>query len=56
LLFGSLLCLGALAQDYPSRPMRIVTPCAPGGPVDIAARVIGQKLSDAWGQQVIVER
>jgi tripartite-type tricarboxylate transporter receptor subunit TctC len=45
----------AAAQNYPAKPIRFVVPYAPGGIVDIAARVIGQKLTEAWGQQVIVE-
>lgn len=55
LLLLAFLVPGANAQDYPSRAVRIVTPYAPGGPVDIAARVIGQKLSESWGQQVLID-
>ncbi len=45
----------ALAQEYPSRAIRVVVPLAPGGGTDIAARLTGQKLTERWGQQVIVD-
>src|SRR5262252_9221812 len=45
----------ALAQDYPVRPIRILSPYSPGGISDIAARIVAGKLTEAWGQQVIVE-
>jgi tripartite-type tricarboxylate transporter receptor subunit TctC len=47
---------GAHAADYPARPIRILVPFTPGGSTDILARMIGQKLTDAWGQQVLVEQ
>ena len=43
------------AQDYPSRPITIIDPAAPGGVSDIAARLIGEALTAKWGQQVLVE-
>ena len=46
---------GALAQQYPTKPIRILVGFAAGGPSDVAARTIAQKLSEKWGQQVIVD-
>jgi len=43
------------AKDYPGRPVRIIVPQAAGSGVDLTARVVAQKLTEAWGHQVIVE-
>jgi tripartite-type tricarboxylate transporter receptor subunit TctC len=45
----------AAAQDYPTKPIRFVVPYAPGGNTDVLARLIGQKLTEAWDQQVIID-
>jgi tripartite-type tricarboxylate transporter receptor subunit TctC len=50
-----LLCGAAQAQQYPSKPVRVVVPYTAGGPADLLVRALGQKLTDAWGQQIIVE-
>ena len=41
---------GVCAQQYPSKPIRILVGFAAGGPSDVAARTIGQKLTEKWGQ------
>src|SRR5215212_6630675 len=45
----------ALAQNYPSKPVRLIVPFAPGGFTDVVARILGQKLSASMGQQFVVE-
>ena len=51
----SLWAFSVLAQDYPSRPVRIVIPLSPGGTTDVPGRIIAQKLSGTLGQQFFVE-
>ena len=45
---------GALAQDYPTKPIRFLVGVAPGGGTDFMARLVAQKLNDAWNRQVVV--
>lgn len=45
----------ALAQAYPNKPVRFIVPFAPGGNTDVQGRLIGQKLSEIWGQQVVID-
>lgn len=49
------LALPALAQGWPAKPVRIVVPYTAGGPADLLVRGMGQKLSEAWKQQIVVE-
>ena len=57
-----LLCLAivlstavAVAQTYPDKPIRLIVPYPPGGSVDFTGRELGQKLSELWGQQVVLD-
>ncbi|MDB5905048.1 MAG: hypothetical protein JWM26_3926 [Betaproteobacteria bacterium] len=50
-----LVVVPAWAQSYPARPVRVVVPFPPAGATDIVTRIVGQKLSEAWGQTVVVD-
>ena len=53
LLGPALMC--AHAADYPDKPVRFIVGFTPGGPSDIVARLLGQKLSELWKEQVIID-
>jgi len=54
-LLGALLSAGVIAQSYPTKSIRIIAPFPPGGTSDTIARILGQKLTEAWKFQTIVD-
>ncbi|MBV9191680.1 MAG: tripartite tricarboxylate transporter substrate binding protein [Betaproteobacteria bacterium] len=55
LITAALLSTPAAAQSWPQKPVRFIVPFAPGGATDIAARMLGEKLTQVWGQTVVIE-
>jgi tripartite-type tricarboxylate transporter receptor subunit TctC len=51
----TLSCGGALSQNYPTKPVKIIVPFGPGGFTDVVARILGVKLSESLGQPVVIE-
>ena len=55
LLLGSVTVFAAESGVFPQRPVRWITPFPPGGSIDVVGRIVGQKLFDLWGQQLIID-
>ena len=56
LAIAAALCgAAAAAQGYPTKPIRFIIPFTPGGNTDVLGRLLGQKLAEAWGQQVVID-
>ena len=54
-MLGALLSAGVVAQSFPTKPIRIIAPFPPGGTSDTIARILGQKLTEAWKFQTLVD-
>src|SRR5262245_16528103 len=54
-VIAALFSAAASAQSWPQKPVRFIVPFPPGGATDISARLLGEKLTEIWGQQVVIE-
>jgi tripartite-type tricarboxylate transporter receptor subunit TctC len=54
-MLGMLVTAAASAQSWPQKPVKFIVPFPPGGATDISARLLGERLSQIWGQQVVIE-
>jgi len=52
---ASAVAAAAAVSDYPTRPVRFIVPFVPGGPSDTLSRLLGQKLTESWGQTIVVD-
>ena len=55
ILLLAITCEANAQHPYPTKPVRIITPNAPGGSSDVLARLLGHKLTEGWGQQVVID-
>ena len=55
LVIAMCLAAGAAANEYPSKPVKVIVPYTQGSATDVLARMVGAKLSELWGQPVVVE-
>ena len=54
-VIGFAIAASVAAQPYPAKPIRLIIPFGPGGPSDFLGRTVGQKLTEAWSQQVLID-
>ena len=55
LILGCVLAFGAGAQQYPTKPIRMIIGFTPGSEIDVVGRMIAQEVSDSWGQRVVID-